>query len=163
MVTLSTRSGLTPADSSVALAAITCSWLADVFFRAPPKVPNGVRLAPTIKIPFFRKQNKTLEAYLVCCYTHWYMRITDSHAHTHSHTIKLRRYWTLYFGHERAPHLTGNKITKNSKCNIKIQIIRHIHTISFNRHRVLKGLEYKTDCTQLYSAIDKHFSEPTIF
>lgn len=51
MFTLSTRFGATPADSSAAFAATTCSWVADVFFSEPPNVPKAVRLAPTMKMP----------------------------------------------------------------------------------------------------------------
>lgn len=54
MITVSTWSGRTPADSSVALHAWACNWVPVTFFKVPPNVPNAVRFAPTMKIPLIK-------------------------------------------------------------------------------------------------------------
>ena len=51
MITESTSSGLTLAAVRAALAAISCKSTQVLPANFPPKVPNGVRLAPTMKIP----------------------------------------------------------------------------------------------------------------
>lgn len=51
MFTESICSGLRPAAAMAAFAAVICNWADDVFLKAPPKVPNAVRLAATMKIP----------------------------------------------------------------------------------------------------------------
>lgn len=51
MITESTSSGLTLAADRAALAAVSCKSTQVFPANFPPKVPNGVRLAPTMKIP----------------------------------------------------------------------------------------------------------------
>ena len=58
--TESTFSGLIPADSIAALLAIAWSSVAETSFKAPPKAPNGVLLAETIKIPIIFNKLKHL-------------------------------------------------------------------------------------------------------
>lgn len=50
-MTESTSSGFTLAEVRAALAAISCKSTHVLLTNLPPKVPNGVRLAPTMKIP----------------------------------------------------------------------------------------------------------------
>ena len=49
--TLSIFSGVSPADSIAALEATTDNSVALLFTNIPPIFPNGVRFAPTTKIP----------------------------------------------------------------------------------------------------------------
>ena len=50
-ITVSTFSGLTFAAAKAALAATVCSSIELVLTNFPPKVPKGVRLAPTMNTP----------------------------------------------------------------------------------------------------------------
>lgn len=56
IITESTFSGRTPADSNAALHAAVCNCVDEVFLKAPPNVPKAVRFAPTIKIPVKMKR-----------------------------------------------------------------------------------------------------------
>lgn len=51
IITESTSSGLTLAAERAALAAASCKSTQVLSANLPPKVPKGVRFAPTIKIP----------------------------------------------------------------------------------------------------------------
>jgi hypothetical protein len=51
MLTESICSGVSPAAEIAALQAAVCNCVDVVFLNAPPNVPNGVRLAATMKIP----------------------------------------------------------------------------------------------------------------
>ena len=55
IITESTSSGATLADCRAAFAATSCKSTHVLSANFPPKVPNGVRLAPTIKTPRVRE------------------------------------------------------------------------------------------------------------
>lgn len=55
MMTESTSSGFTLAADRAALAAVSCKSTQVLPANFPPKVPNGVRFAPTMKIPRVRE------------------------------------------------------------------------------------------------------------